>query len=810
MLYSRYLLEFISEDALLQVIFTHYAHISQNRSYGTETVQTCTDHSRETAALTRDFLAPCGLAHAGYLAGLLHDCGKFTDEFDAYLMRAARGEPVQKGSVIHTFAGVNCLLKAFHSQGAALNLSDLAAEVLAASIGGHHGLMDLWDERHQNGFEHRLTRQPEYDARAIKAFHEECADEKEVKALFDKAQQEIISFYQTKIMTCIKNEAEGHFALGLLVRLITSAVVSGDRTNTACFMQGIPQPEPGAVSWDACVQSIEAHLASFPCHSPIHKARRAFSDICAGAAANKPGLYRLDLPTGGGKTLAALRFAARHARENGMRRVFYIAPLLSIIEQNAAVIQAAVQDTVPVLEHHSNVTRDDVTPEEADRMELLQETWDAPMIITSLVQLLETLFSGKMSSVRRFHCLCGSVIIIDEVQSLPPKLLTLFNCAVNFLTKCCGTTVVLCSATQPAFDQAKHRMLPCERLVSEEMFNQYAPLFRRTEIVDYGAVSMADIVSAAEDILSEAQSLLIVCNTKREAADLYQLLRALPEVRRYHLSAGMCMAHRKKMLADLIQALQGRDKLICVSTQVIEAGIDVSFQAVIRLSAGLDNVVQAAGRCNRHGERPTPCPVRICRLQGEKLGQLREIRDAQDALNALLAEYRRRPERYGHDLTSDAAVNEYYAFLYGGMAQGAQDYPIYGHTLFELLSTNRQLQDEDGPAYLLNQAFRTAGDWFEVFDNASESVLVPYGEGKELIALLESDRARYDLGYAAELLKQAKQYTVSMPAATIERREAQGMIYTLMNGAVYVLNESCYDSEMGVKEENSQCSTLIL
>lgn len=291
---------------------------------------------------------------------------------------------------------------------------------------------------------------------------------------------------------------------------------------------------------------------------------------------------------------------------------------------------------------------------------------------------------------------------------------------------------------------------------------------------------------------------------------MYQRIQPIPGLKRFHLSAGMCMAHRKQILTELIEALQHHERVICISTQVIEAGIDVSFQTVIRFSAGLDNVVQTAGRCNRHGENPTPCPVRVYRLLGEKLGQLREIKETQDALNALLAEYRLQPERYNHDLTSDAAVKAYYGFLYGDMAHGAQDYPTHEHTLFELLSTNSQFMDESKPAYLLNQAFRTAGDWFEVFDNASESVLVPYQEGKGLIASLESERARYDLRYAAELLTHAKQYTVSMPSSTIERMMTQGMIYTLLEGSVYVLNEGCYDDEIGVKEDTDLCSTLIL
>lgn len=785
----------------------HSAHIAIAPNGAAQRVQTCAEHSRAAAELARRSLEPCGLGAAGYLAGLLHDCGKFTDEFDAYLDRAVRGEAVHKGSVIHTFAGVSDLLEHFHSHDGRLVFSDIAAETLAAGVGSHHSLMDLWDERHQDGFEHRRKRQPEYDRRAIAAFHEECAGEEEVRRLFEQADAEIQRFYRGRLVR-VGREKEVYFALGLLVRLVTSAVVDADRTDTRCFMQNLPRPEILRPMWAECAARINARIAAFPHDTPIQKARRVFSDACALAADRKPGLYRLDLPTGGGKTLAALRFAALHAQKNGLRRIIYVAPLLSIIEQNAKVIREAVGDTVSVLEHHSDLLRDSLPDEESARLELLQETWDAQVVITTFVQLLNTLFLGKMSSVRRFHCLCESVILIDEVQSLPPKLLSMFDIAVNFLTVCCGATIVLCSATQPAFEKAERRMLPCERLIGESVLRQYVPLFRRTLIRDAGSFSVAELAERAAELLNASDSLLIVCNTKREAAELFQALLLQTEAKVVHLSAGMCMAHRKQALDEVNRALERREKLICVSTQLIEAGVDVSFGAVIRLTAGLDSIVQSAGRCNRHGEREEPQPVWICRLKGERLGSLSEIQQAQNALNVLLEEFRRSPERYSHDLTSDAAIGDYYAALYRGMARGAQDYPVHGQTLFELLSTNAQFAPEDASGYYLKQAFRTAGEWFEVFDSANESVLVPYQEGEALVEQLNEPRARYDLAYVEDILQRAKPYTVSLPARQIERMAQRGMIYTLLDGRISVLNARYYDNRLGIREENDSCSIL--
>ena len=790
----------------------HPAHIAIDPQTAERRIQTCTEHARSAAALAKGCLSPLGLAATGEIAGLLHDLGKFTEEFSSYLDRASRGEKVARGSVIHTFAGVRYLLEQFHSHGESLSFGDLASELLAVGIGSHHGLLDLWDERHQGGFDHRLNHQPENDRRAIEAFHAECASASDVWQLYQQAEQEICSFYGQKIGSWKQTWDEALFALSLLSRLITSAVVDADRTDTRCFMDNQPLPAGERPCWDACAAQVEAFIGQFPQSTPIQRARRDFSASCAQAAELPPGLYRLDLPTGGGKTLTALRFAVLHAKKHRMRHVFYIAPLLSILEQNADVIRAAAGDSIPILEHHSNVLRDDLSDEELQQTELWQETWDAPIIITTFVQLLNTLFSGQMASVRRFHCLCNSVIIIDEVQSLPPKMLSMFNCAVNFLSQCCGTTIVLCSATQPAFDNrhVRHRMLPSTRLISKELYARHAPLFCRTEIEDAGSFDLAELAAKAVSVLDTSSSLLIVCNTKREAAALYQHLADMTDVQRYHLSAGMCMAHRKQVLAEVTSALQAGRKLICVSTQVIEAGVDVSFGAVIRLSAGLDSIVQSAGRCNRHGEHASPQPVWICHLKNEKLGPLREIRDAQHALEELLAEYRRNPAQYNHDLTSDQAVREYYSFLYMDMPFGYQDYPVQGHTLFELLSTNHQFMPDRAPPYHLNQALRTAGEWFKVFDDSSSCVIVPFQEGAEIIRQLADEAGHHSGARIRELLSQAKPYTVSASANQIESMMKRGMLCTLLDGSIYALNDGYYDGHTGIKEGNDLCSTLIL
>lgn len=294
----------------------HPAHIA-GAPHTPHRVQTCTEHVRSVSALAKEHLSAVGLSATGEITGLLHDQGKFTAEFTAYLEKVSRGEKIVRGSVIHSFAGVRYVLERFHLSDAPSPLNALAAELIAVGIGSHHGLFDLWDERHQSGFGHRLSRQPEYDRRAIEAFHAECASADALSALFRQAGQEITAFYMQKLYPWVKSGDEMLFALGLLTRLITSAVVDADRTDTRCFMEDQPLPVNASPAWDACAERLRAYVDAFPAATPIQQARRVFSDCCADAAQQAPGLYRLDLPTGGGKR--RLRMVAKKCVAHGMR-----------------------------------------------------------------------------------------------------------------------------------------------------------------------------------------------------------------------------------------------------------------------------------------------------------------------------------------------------------------------------------------------------------------------------------------------------------------------------------------------------------
>lgn len=742
----------------------YIAHI--RKSDGTK--QTCREHCMNTARIARENLNKVNLGYCGYLAGILHDCGKYSTEFQTYITLPAEEKP-KKGSVIHSFAGAVLLLKRSHATADEQSFDLLTSEILAASVASHHGLMDCVDINGNNGFNHRINKQPTIDEEAICSFTADCLSREEYDRLFRSAANEIQSVVE-KIAADTEETAEGQaelfFKVGALTRLVSSAVMDGDRRDTAEFETKEKDVTIHNTDefWKECLNNLETRLAGFACRTEIDKARKSISDMCASAAEMEPGIYKLNVPTGGGKTLSSMRYALNHAIRYQKRRIIYVAPLITILEQNAEELRKSLGKTEEILEHYSSLVIDKDAEEELSRHELLTETWDAPVIITTLVQLLNTMFAGQTSSVRRFHTLCDSILILDEVQSVPIKLLSLFNQMLNFLTSICGATVILCSATQPTFESAARPLKHVEGpLLQEEEMKQFSGVFKRTEIVDAGAKTENEIGTYLTTLLAKENSLLVVCNKKAEAEALYYKIKHTGR-KCFHLSAAMCKEHRSAVLKQVRESLERHEPICCVSTQVVEAGVDISFHCVARYAAGLDSIVQAAGRCNRNGESTTVGKVYIMNCTEENLYGLREIEEAKKATVDLLHIFRNDPASFSNDLASEEAVNYYYTRLYTSFKRGRTDYPQEDRfTLYEMLSENERMtaSGSGNEDYDLHQAFREAGKRFSVFDTDTVSVIVPYGRGIQLINELNSEKSRADLRYAKQLLKEAQNYTVT-------------------------------------------------
>lgn len=781
---------------------------------GKKYIQTVEEHCHGVAEIAAELLRDIGLEKTAYLAGMVHDLGKFSENFKNYIEKAADGEKVQRGSVNHTFAGVRFLLEK-HSAEQLSGFSDIVLEILAYAVGAHHGLFDCVDDNNNNGFTKRIQKEGIDYLNAAQEFLKICCSKQDIEDLLKQSEKECLPVFNEIEKLADNADAKIQntqitFYIGFLARLILSAIIEADRSDTSQFMNGYSEKTVKNISeiWINCIKNVEQKLSTMPLDKPINKTRAQISALCAEAGNLESGIYRLNLPTGAGKTLTSLRYALHHALAHNKKRIIFTMPLLSIIEQNAGIIHDYIGNEELILEHHSNIVETDEN-DELDKRELLVESWDVPIIITTMVQMLNTLFAGKTANIRRMQALCNSIIVIDEVQTVPDKMLSLFNLALNFLAKICNATIILCSATQPCFEKT---MYPLDKSVKDliTLTKEQETVFKRVRLEYKGKMDCEELADFAAGILEENNSLLLVCNTKNEAAVMFNLLCSkIKDVKAFHISAGMCTAHRKETIKEMQEALENKQqKVLCVSTQVIEAGVDVSFARVIRLLAGMDNIVQATGRENRNREFDGLAPGYIVRLKGEVLKGLSEIEAAKNAAANLLVKYKNSPKIYDNDLMSEKAINEYYECLYGNVNDGYHDFYIESvrDSILNLMSCNENVDSGKIPEYnkyFMHQALKTAGGLFTVFDESSIDIIVPYNRGIEIIQEVFAVGDK-DYGKLKAVLNEAKLYTVSLFKYQKIKLEEQGALIFVPSAGVYILQDGYYDELTGLNLNQSE------
>lgn len=800
------------------------AHIRSNSNQDPAAIQSVSEHCRQVGEYARDSLSSVSLAETAFLSGVLHDMGKEKRSFAEYITNAAKSEKAARGTVNHTFAGVRYALTELQSNpGEDASVQELSRELIAYAIGSHHGQFDCVDENGCSGFRHRVQKEDIDYTESRDNYLLDCIAADELQQHFEASSQEVSSLMvqlRQQVMNSAgtgsinQNQAqklynELCFYLGLTARLVQSAVIDGDRRDTAEFMMNRKYqsyPDDMRPVWKKQLDYAEKIMTGFDNTSAINQARSRISSMCRMQADQPEGLYRLNVPTGAGKTISSLRFALAHAARWNKSRIIFTSPLLSILEQNAHVIRNYIQDQELILEHHSNAVQPVETEEKLNLDELHIENWESPVIITTLVQLLNTFFSGETSCIRRFHSLAGSVIVIDEVQSVPLNLLSMFNLTITYLVQICHASVVLCSATQPFLEGADYPVaLPAKDIVPHDP--ELWEVFRRTEIIDCGCANSQQLGEKLADLADQHRSTLIICNKKSESEHIFQVLQEKYGSGCFHLSASMCIEHRRKVLEKIRSALarskeeDDASRVVCVSTQVIEAGVDISFESVIRLQAGMDNLVQASGRCNRNGENETPCCVYNINCTDENLTKLRDIQNSKAATESLLYSYKTDPERYGRDLTSDDAIRQYYSNLYQEYDAGYQDDIVKGFpdSVLSMLGSNGKLSLLNRDNYIMKQSFRLAGKAFHVFDSDTCTVIVPYGDmGKELINDLNSERAQYDPAFVHDTLRKARSYTVTLFPYQQQILERQGAIQKCRYNDVWFLSEGYYSETTGV------------
>ena len=806
-----------------------FAHITVRSGMRIE--QSLSEHCVQTAKYAAERLQSIGFFHMAYLAGLLHDMGKATKRYNDYLEDAFSGKPVVRGSVNHTFAGVIYLFEKYHNKESSAE-SQLATEILSYAFGGHHGLFDCVDFEEKNGFMHRLNKDREelcYEE-AESNFFEQVTSREKVKELFDKSLQEFSDFFNK-----LKNDYADYpekksmvfFQLGLFARILLSAVIYGDRRDTAEFMEDLTLHSNASIDWNVEKAYFEHQLTRFNSDSDMNRIRKEISEQCLSFAERPTGIYRLNVPTGAGKTLSTLRYALAHAKKYHKKKIIFIIPLLSVLDQNVKVIREYVQNEKFVMEHHSNVVIEKESEKdkeaELDLYELLAENWDSPIIVSTLVQFLNILFAHKTSMINRMCVLCDSIIIIDEVQSLPKKTIVMFNMAIHFLCSYCNATVVLSSATQPCFEELKWSMKFSPEPDMVTLTKQQLKIFERSEIIDktspYG-MDMNELVNFCNSLIETQKSLLVICNTKSEAQNLFEKMKETVEVengRIYHLSTAMCKSHRTDILEELQEKLvelqrcvktgqKETNKIICISTQLVEAGIDFSFECVVRVMAGIDNLAQSAGRCNRSNEYGHKGKVYLINLKNENLNMLKEIRDAQNSTQNVLISIKKLEDE---TLIGETATKKFYRNMFTENAMKRQiNYPIndYKSELFlvDLLANKNPYAKKDKFTFL-HQPFKTTGKKFQVFDEQTTDILVPYNEGSNFIEELRKiERTSFFLPSLKEFLKQTKNYTISIYQWQFNKLWEAGLLYGLFENRIFVLDKKAYHEQYGLNSKAEQ------
>jgi len=812
--------------------------IAHRRKDGEE--QSLVRHLIETAQLAESISAKLGLPEIGKIIGLLHDFGKASNLFQGYL-RSKQGlispdedgyVDAQRGEVDHSTAGAQLAFEKLASRG---QEGKILAQFLALAIASHHsGLIDCLKPDGFNEFERRIIKKDNL-THLVEARSKLPDIEKQLDVILA---QPIEQQFFEKLFRQMKEPNDSAetmcFKHGLLARFLLGCVLEADRLNTADFEN--PDNEEirnygKYVPWERLIERLEAKYAEYSQETAkmktgsraweVNQLRAQVAQACLEAAQKPKGVYQLTVPTGGGKTEASLRFALHHAQAHGMDRVFYIVPYTTIIDQNADKVREILEkpeerDKV-VLEHHSNLTPD----KETRRHNLLAENWDAPIVFTTQVQFLEALFGSGTRDPRRMHQLANSVIILDEVQTVPIKIVHMLNAALRFLTHDCGATVVLCTATQPPLDKLPENPYRALTIQPEQKIIQNeAELFeklKRVEVHDErkpGGLTNAEIADLAQKALDEKGSVLIVVNTRASAQALYQAIKdrnlgaAL-----YHLSTNMCPAHRKDVLDNKIKPkLKAKEPVICVSTQLIEAGVDIDFGAVIRSLAGLNSIAQSAGRCNRHGLREGLGSVWVVNPQEENLDKLEDIKIGREHAQRVLNDFRDAPGIFEQDRIGLNAIAAYYNFYYQAQKDQMR-YPVNANSaigrnddLFNLLSVNKlsvnayqATHQNAAPEILMRQSFKSAAGEFRVIDSPTRGVVVPYEEGGKIITELCGAPALEKQG---KLLKQAQRYSVNLFDHQLRKLLEAGAVHEAQEGAgIYYLDERYYSEEFGWSDE---------
>ncbi|MEC0370667.1 CRISPR-associated helicase Cas3' [Paenibacillus chibensis] len=799
---------------------TYIAHIRKSD----DKQQTVEEHLLGVKDLAEEFGYSLNIKHITGLAGILHDMGKYSNAFREYILEAVRNpdSPPKRGSVDHSTAGGRLLYNLFHTSKID-PAKGILAEVVGNAVISHHAyLQDFLNPELESDYLRRV-RDKDLDEFEVseRLFFNHVIGEEEFHRYVDQAAAELVTF-RNKPST-LNSEAKIMF----LTKFVFSALIDADRTNTRRFEEnGIQEPEEPDrqdlfnTYYIRLLDEVNALTERSTNHSLINVLRSRMSEQCDGFADRPSGIYTLSIPTGGGKTLASLRYALKHAINHNKQRIIYVLPYTTIIEQNAAEVRRILQDEVHILEHHSNVIEDTDDDERMDgvlnvrqKLKLAKDNWESRIIFTTMVQFLNVFYAKGSRNIRRLHHLSESVIIFDEVQKVPVSCVSLFNEALNFLSAYGQSSMVLCTATQPALDFVEHKLNINPDAEMIDQLDEVIAAFKRVEIRDLATDNLFNndrLTDFVNEKMKDTKSVLVILNTKTVVRKLYeQLVLTVGDIPVYHLSTSMCAAHRKRKLGEIRLHLSNGDPIVCVSTPLIEAGVDVSFECVIRSLAGLDSIAQAAGRCNRHGEREVQ-QVYVIDHEEENLNHLKEVKSGKQISKRILIDLKRNSSSHGGNILSVKAMERYFHEFYTELASSLNySIPKLRVEMTSLLTASKSENDyyqaysrnksQRLPLFIAN-SYHTAAEHFQVIDHIATSVLVPYGdEGKEIIASLNGAERIEDF---SRLLRRAQQYTINIFDYELQKLLKNDGIERILDGQILVLKEGAYSEEFGLNDEN--------
>lgn len=718
-----------------------FAHI-RHKSDRWET-QSIKEHCEGTAALAENMARAFGAGEWARLCGLWHDIGKYSPKFQQHIIAYSGFDKTVRdpGKVDHATAGA--LLASEELKGMYLPI--------AYCICGHHsGLMDYIGDGRSN-LQFHLSTQSQHYLDNIRQFIPKDTSPPNLP------------------MPNFDNNSHKPKAWHLWIRMLFSCLVDADWLDTERFMK--PEEFNARGHYSSLRQLkpiIDNYLENLDKETPktkVNAIRAEVQDACKKAGALPQGIYSLTVPTGGGKTLSSLLWAMEHAMQHGLTRIIIAIPYTSIVTQTSDKLREILGDE-NIVEQHSYADFEKMPCDKRRKMKLVTENWDAPIIVTTNVQLFESLYSNKTSRCRKLHNIAKSVLILDEVQTLPAENLQPIIDILGSLSKYMGTSILFTTATQPAFTGtigsglAKFKGLESKEIIHDvdKLFNE----MRRVKIVfeteSFSYDTLAQLINGSEQILC-------VVNTRGEAQQLYNALPDKSNV--FHLSRMMCQQHISDELEIIKERLKSGEPVKVISTQLIEAGVDIDFPVVWREMSGLDSIAQSAGRCNREGKMRQG-QVHVFELDGSRPRGI--MAKAADTTRDLL-------DSGKDDFLNPNTAKDYFRLFYAKL----NDADKSGITD----SLYKQCPD-----------FEQAANAFHMIDDNTLTVYVPYSEeGEKLTEELRSG------DYSVPLMRKLQRFSVNVPISKRDDIERMGVLK--LSDYTYVLPDcSNYDNSTGLVFEN--------